>query len=87
MLLYMAPEHGLKGKTTNHARSHEKDASVEAVFHHLDEHCDLGEPSATRIVRDAKEETHLCDHKDTAIYLPMVLSKMKLYHRYCEENG
>ena len=83
----IAPEHKLKGKKGNAERSRVKDAAVAAVYAHLEEHCDLGEQSATRIVREATGETTLRDNDDTAIYLPMALTKRMLYRRYCEENG
>ena len=79
MNLPIAPDHGLKCKKSNTKRSRNSDPAVMAVYAHLDEHCDLGEPSATRIVREATGKTTLCDKEDTAIYIPMVLTKRLLY--------
>jgi hypothetical protein len=78
-------DHGLKGKEAN--KSKKLNALHPGLRAYLSEIEDLGEPIATRIVREVCGLTTLHDTKDDTIYLPMVMSKRSIYKNYCRERG
>ena len=78
-------DHGLKGKEAN--KSKKLNALLPGLRAYLSEIEDLGEPIATRIVREVCGLTTLRDSKDDTIYLTMVMSKRSIYKNYCRERG
>lgn len=69
----IVPPHGLKGKEPNCSKAYNQ--LLGPLNNHLDELCDMGEPVATRIVREVTGLVELYDKEDSTIYLPMVITK------------
>ena len=74
----VSPVHKARGKPGNR-HSKEDNAVIFALQNHFLELEDLGEPVATRIVREVHGKVTECDSNDNTIYLPMCLQKWHLY--------
>ena len=75
----VSPIHKGKGKPSNmHLR--DDNPVLNALCNHFRELEDLGEPIATRIVREVTGEVTECNNADNNICLPMCLQKRLLYH-------
>ena len=74
----VSPVHKAKGKPGNR-RFRDDNPVVVTLKNHFTDLEDLGEPVATRIVREVTGKVTEHDNNDNTIYLPMCLQKRLLY--------
>lgn len=82
----VVPPHGNKGKPNGRKRKPTDPVIIKlkAFMTRIER---LGEPCATRLVREETGETTVRDDEDNAVYLPMVYGKRSTYKLYCYKQG